>query len=71
MRLFFVVLITVVLSFSLCSCFTTAKVAPTKVVVVKKLPKSHKVVFIKGQRYYAWNGKNYRKTNKGYVVVRF
>jgi hypothetical protein len=41
----------------------------TKVVVVKKAPRNHKVVVIKGKRYYTWNGKHYRKTSRGYVLV--
>ena len=69
MRLFFIALIIIAFSFN--SCVTTSRATPTKVVLVKKSPRFHKVVVIKGQRYYAWNGKHYRKTNKGYVVVRF
>lgn len=42
----------------------------TKVVVVKKAPKNHKIVVVKGKRYYYWNGKHYRKTSNGYVFVR-
>ena len=69
MRLFFIALIIIAFSFN--SCVTTSRIAPTKVVVVKKLPRFHKVVVIKGQRYYAWNGKHYKKINKGYIVVRY
>ena len=42
----------------------------TKVVIIKKAPKNHKIVIVKGKRYYFWNGKHYRKTSKGYVFVR-
>ncbi len=42
----------------------------TKVVVVKKAPINHKIVVVKGKRYYFWNGNHYRKTSKGYVFVR-
>ncbi|SDW13418.1 hypothetical protein SAMN05444411_101130 [Lutibacter oricola] len=52
------------------SCATTVKNTPSKVVVIKKLPRTHKIVRIKGVRYYKFNGKHYRKTRKGYVVVR-
>jgi hypothetical protein len=38
--------------------------------VVKVAPKNHKTVIIKGKRYYFWNGRHYKKTRKGYVVVR-
>lgn len=40
------------------------------VVVVKKAPRNHRVVVIKKKRYYTWGGKYYRKTSKGYVLVR-
>ena len=70
MRHFFVILITVVFTFSFSSCVTTVRATPAKIVVVKKLPRTHKVVYVKGHRYYKWNGNHYRKTNNGYVVVR-
>ena len=41
-----------------------------KVTVVKVAPRGHKVVYVKGARYYKWNGKHYRKTRNGYVLVR-
>lgn len=57
---------------SLTSCATHVAVrpAPATVKVVKVAPKHHKVVVIKGKRYYYWNGKHHRKTAKGYVVVK-
>ena len=70
MRLFIIAFITVLLSFSFTSCVTTVRATPAKIVVVKKLPIRHKVVIVKGHQYYKWNGKHYRKTNKGYVFVR-
>ncbi len=70
MRLFYVVLL-FIFSFSISSCVTTVRAIPSKVVVVKKLPKTHKIVYVNGLRYYKWNGKHYRKTNRGYVIVRF
>jgi hypothetical protein len=61
-------------AFVLTSCatrvVTPVPVATTNVVVVKKAPRNHKVVVIKGKRYYTWNGKHYRKTNRGYVLVK-
>ncbi|WP_372793540.1 DUF6515 family protein [Lutibacter sp.] len=71
MRLFFIVIITLLFPLSNTSYVTTVITTPAKVVVVKKLPKNHKIVFVKGQRYYTWNGKHNIKTNNGYVVVRF
>ncbi|WP_299121127.1 DUF6515 family protein [uncultured Winogradskyella sp.] len=43
---------------------------PSTVTVVKKLPRNYKVVRVKGKRYYFFNGNHYRKTRKGYVIVR-
>lgn len=43
---------------------------PTSVTIVKKLPHSYKIVRIKGKRYYFFNGNHYRKTNRGFVMVR-
>ena len=52
------------------SCVVHTKAEPTKVVVVKTPPKHYKIVKVKGKRYYFWNGKHYKKTRKGYIVVR-
>ncbi|MBC3845696.1 hypothetical protein H8K90_04855 [Winogradskyella echinorum] len=57
------------LSFNSCASRVVVK-EPAKVTVVKKLPRQYKVVRLKGKRYYYFNGKHYRKTRKGYVVVR-
>jgi hypothetical protein len=40
------------------------------VTLVKVAPKGHKIVQVKGQRYYKWNNTHYRKTRRGYVLVR-
>ncbi|MBT8265556.1 MAG: hypothetical protein KJO41_09660 [Bacteroidia bacterium] len=56
---------------SLTSCATHVAVKPaTSVKVVKVAPKHHKVVVVKGQRYYFWNGRHYKKTSRGYVFVK-
>ena len=54
------------------SCATRVVVRPatTHVKVVKVAPKHHKVVIIKGKRYYSWGGRYYRKTARGFVVVK-
>ncbi len=52
------------------SCVTRIAVQSPTVKVVKVAPKHHKVVMVKGKRYYFWNGRHYRKTKKGYVIVR-
>ena len=60
-----------VFTLSLSSCARRAVVAqPTTVAVVKKLPRQYKVVRVKGKRYYFFNGRHYRKTRSGYVIVR-
>jgi len=61
-----------IMAFTFTSCATRVVTpAPaTKVVLVKKAPKNHKVVVVKGKRYYSWNGNRYRKTNRGYVLVK-
>lgn len=69
MRPFFIALL--LASFTLTSCATrVVHTSPKKTVVVRTAPKNHKVVVVKGQRYYTWNGNYYRKTTKGYVAVR-
>ena len=70
MRSTLFLIIIFIFSLSNTSCATTVRTKTTKVVVIHKLPKIHKVVYIKGHRYYKWNGKHYRKTRKGYVIVR-
>jgi len=65
-----IVLFALLFSFTITSCVTTVRVTPAKVVVVKRLPRVHKVVYIKGHRYYKWNGVYHRKTARGFVVVR-
>ncbi|WP_375240089.1 DUF6515 family protein [Aurantibacter sp.] len=70
MRIFLIVFIG---SFIFCatSCAPRVVSSPnSKVVYVQKRPANYKVVRVNGKRYYRWNGKNYRKTNKGYALVR-
>ena len=53
------------------SCVVHTKpVGNSRAVVVKKAPRNHKVVVVKGQRYYTWGGKHYKKTRKGYAIAR-
>ena len=58
-----------VLTFSLESCVVRQVASEPNLVVVKKAPRNHQVVFIKKKKYYRWGGKYYRKTRRGYVVV--
>ncbi|RMA64166.1 hypothetical protein BXY75_1034 [Ulvibacter antarcticus] len=58
-------------SFTSCAPRIVSPAPSTKVVVIKKAPRQHKVVFVKGKRYYKWNDQYHRKTRFGYIVVRF
>ena len=51
------------------SCVVHSRPVATRTVVVKQVPRNHKVIVVKGQRYYTWGGKRYKKTKRGYVVV--
>ena len=44
--------------------------SPDTVVVVNKAAKNHRVVYVNGRKYYHWNGNHYRKTRRGYVIVK-
>ena len=60
-----------VFALSLNSCARRVVVAqPHNVTIVKTLPRQYKVVRVKGKRYYYFNGRHYRKTRSGYVVVK-
>lgn len=65
-----ILIIGITLIFSTTSCVSQVAVRPAHTNVVKVAPKNHKIVTVKGKRYYFWNGKHYRKTKKGYIVVR-
>jgi len=52
------------------SCVVHTRPVATNTVIIKKAPRHHKVVVIKGKRYYTWDGKRYRKTRRGYVFVK-
>lgn len=69
------ILIGIVFCMSLSSCATRVVVRPhtpkvQTVKVVKVAPAHHKIVVIKGKRYYYWNGRHYKKTTKGFVFVK-
>ena len=72
MKAFYIILVALFLSAGMTSCATrvVTRPAPKTVTVVKVAPRGHKVVYVKGKKYYKWNGKHYRKTRRGYVVVR-
>ncbi|MFK7781182.1 hypothetical protein [Psychroserpens sp.] len=47
------------------SCASRVVMSPTTVAVIKTPPKTHKIVKVKGKRFYFWNGKHYKKTRRG------
>jgi len=65
-----IIILSVFFAFNLSSCATRVKARPAKTVYIKKTPRHYKIVKVKGNRYYFWNGKHYKKTRRGYVVVR-
>ncbi len=60
----------ILIVFNTTSCVSRVAVKSGNVNVVKVAPKHHKVVVVKGKRYYYWNKKHYKKTRKGYVFVK-
>ena len=60
------------LTISCTSCVTRVHTRPAykTAKIVRTVPKTHKVIYVKGKKYYKWNNKHYKKTRKGYVVVR-
>jgi len=64
------IIIGFIFSITFTSCATRVKVQSPNVKVVRVAPKHHKIVVIKGKRFYFWNGRHYKKTRKGYVIVR-
>lgn len=53
------------------SCATkVVTTAPDKAVIVKKAPQNHSVVYVNGKKYYRWKGNHYRKTRRGFVIVK-
>ncbi len=65
-----ILLILFIASFSLESCVVRQVASKPNLILVKKAPRNHQVVIIKNKKYYRWGGKYYRKTRRGYVVVR-
>ncbi len=66
----FVFLLSLMFALSLSSCATRVVTRPANVTVIKTAPIYYKIVKVKGKRYYFWNGNHYKKTRRGYVVVR-
>lgn len=66
----FVSVLSMLLVLSLSSCATRVVTRPANVTIIKTPPRHYKVVKIKGNPYYFWNGRHYKKTKSGYVFVR-
>jgi len=60
--------IAITLAVLLTSCVATVRPSHN-FVIVKTLPRYHKVVYVRGVKYYKWNGHYHKKTHRGYVVV--
>ncbi|WP_082379333.1 DUF6515 family protein [Pseudalgibacter alginicilyticus] len=69
MRLFLISFSAICL-LNLTSCATRVITRPAAITVVKTPPRHYKIVKIKGNQYYSWNGNYYKKTRKGYTIVR-
>ncbi len=69
MRTLFII-IGFMFAMTLTSCAPRVVVRPAHVKIIKVAPKNHKIVVVKGKRYYYWNGRHYKKTGKGYIVVK-
>ena len=65
-----ILLILFVVTFSLESCVVRQITSKPNLVIVKKAPRNHQVIVIKKKKYYKWAGKYYKKTRRGYFVVR-
>jgi hypothetical protein len=63
-------LLAILLAFSIVTSCASKQPTPRKVTIVKTAPRGHKIVTVKGKRYYKWNNTHYKKTKKGYVIVR-
>lgn len=70
MRPFLLVFVCILFLSTSCATRVVTTAPASTVTVVKTAPKNHKIVVVKGKRYYFWNGRHYKKTRKGYVVVR-
>ena len=66
----FLILFSAFCFISLSSCAAHVSRRPANVTVIKTAPKHYKIVKVKGKKYYFWNGKHYKKTRRGYFVVR-
>lgn len=64
------IIIGFVFTITFTSCATRIAVQSPNVKLVKVAQKHHKIVVIKGKRYYFLNSHHYRKTKKGFIIMR-
>ena len=64
------ILLSAICMMVLTSCATRVVAHPNTVAIVKTPPANYKIVKVRGKRYYFWNGNHYRKTRRGYIIVR-
>ncbi|WP_166959330.1 DUF6515 family protein [Yeosuana marina] len=64
------ILLSAICMISVSSCATRVVTRPETVTVIKTRPANYKIVKVRGKRYYFWNGNHYRKTRRGYVIVK-
>lgn len=67
MRYFLIILIGSFILSTATSCRARAVRTTPK---AKTVYVNYKIVRVNGKRYYKWNGKTYRKTRKGYIILR-
>ena len=65
-----IIIVGFIFAMTLTSCATQVAVRTPNVKVVKVAPKHHKIVVLKGKRYYFWSGRHYKKTGNGYAIVK-
>ncbi|SDR76564.1 hypothetical protein SAMN04515667_0593 [Formosa sp. Hel1_31_208] len=66
----FVIILSAFCVLNLSSCATRIAARPGADTVIKTPPKHYEIVRVKGKRYYFWNNTHYRKTRKGYMIIR-
>lgn len=62
------ILLSAICVMGLSSC--AIRTQPNTLTIVKTRPANYKIVKVHGKRYYFWNGNHYRKTRRGYIIVR-
>ena len=59
-----------VLALGATSCTTYVFAKTPEATAIRTAPKHHKIIVVKGNRYYFWNGKHFKKTRRGFVAVK-